>query len=119
MGPLPASGKWVRLEVPARSVGLEGAILKGMAFTLWGGQATWDYAGKRHSTTTTVKSVSGGIALSWPSEPGQLYRILCKTNLFTADWTEISGPITATDSTTSWTDTSTSTDPQRFYQVTQ
>src|ERR1043165_3757961 len=63
MGPLPALGEWVRLEVPARSVGLEGSILKGMAFTLWGGQVTWDYVGKRHSTIATAKSVSGGIAI--------------------------------------------------------
>jgi len=119
MGPLPATGKWVRLEVPARSVGLEGAVLKGMAFTLWGGQVTWDYVGNRHATTATAKSVSGGIALTWPSEAGQSYRIVCKTNLFTPDWTELSGPITATDSTTTWTDTTSSTDPQRFYQVIQ
>ncbi|HEY0160021.1 MAG TPA: glycosyl hydrolase [Thermoanaerobaculia bacterium] len=47
MGPLPATGKWVRLEVPASQVGLEGRPLNGMAFTLFGGKATWDRAGKR------------------------------------------------------------------------
>ncbi len=36
----------MRLEVPAVSVGLEGRTLNGMAFTLYGGRATWDYAGK-------------------------------------------------------------------------
>ncbi len=46
MGPLPPAGQWVRLEVPAKAVALEGSVLKGMAFTLVGGQATWDYAGK-------------------------------------------------------------------------
>jgi len=30
MGPLPATGQWVRLEVPASSVGLEGTTLAGM-----------------------------------------------------------------------------------------
>ena len=46
MGSLPALGQWVRLEVPASSVGLEGRVLNGLAFTLYGGRATWDHAGK-------------------------------------------------------------------------
>jgi hypothetical protein len=46
MGPLPAAGKWVRLQVPASLVGLEGHTVNGMAFTLYGGSATWDRAGK-------------------------------------------------------------------------
>jgi hypothetical protein len=47
MGPLPPPGRWVRLEVPAATVGLEGRIVDGMAFTLFDGTATWDRAGKR------------------------------------------------------------------------
>jgi hypothetical protein len=46
MGPLPAEGQWIRLAVPASHVGLEGSTLNGMAYTLYGGRATWDYAGK-------------------------------------------------------------------------
>jgi len=46
MGALPAAGQWVKLSVPASQVGLEGRTLSGMAFTLYGGRATWDYAGK-------------------------------------------------------------------------
>ena len=46
MGPLPAAGSWVKLEVPANLVGLEGLTLHGMAFSMWGGRATWDRAGK-------------------------------------------------------------------------
>jgi ubiquitin len=46
MGALPPTGQWVRLAVPAVQVGLEGSTLNGMAFTLYGGRATWDYAGK-------------------------------------------------------------------------
>jgi hypothetical protein len=36
MGPLPAPGQWVRLEVPAGQVGLAGKTLTGMAFTTYG-----------------------------------------------------------------------------------
>ena len=46
MGALPAAGQWVRLEVPAAQVGLEGSTLNGMAYTLYNGRATWDHAGK-------------------------------------------------------------------------
>jgi len=45
-GPLPASGQWVRLVVPAKAVGLEGSTLTGMGFTLFDGKASWDTAGK-------------------------------------------------------------------------
>jgi hypothetical protein len=51
MGPLPPVGQWIRLEVPAASVGLEGSSLSGMGFTLYDGRATWDLAGK-HATPT-------------------------------------------------------------------
>jgi hypothetical protein len=47
MGPLPPTGEWVRLEVPAAAVELEGRAVTGMAFTLWNGRASWDYAGDR------------------------------------------------------------------------
>jgi hypothetical protein len=46
MGPLPPTGQWVRLAVPASAVGLEGRVVSGMAFTLYNGRATWDQAGK-------------------------------------------------------------------------
>jgi len=46
MGPLPPAGRWMRLEVPASSVGLSGAVLQGAALTLHGGRANWDYIGK-------------------------------------------------------------------------
>jgi RHS repeat-associated protein len=46
MGSLPQAGGWVKLEIPASAVGLEGKIVNGMAFTLYGGRAAWDKAGK-------------------------------------------------------------------------
>ncbi len=48
MGPLPVPDpeRWVRLEVPASAVGLEGVTLQGMSFTLYDGRATWDLTGK-------------------------------------------------------------------------
>ncbi|HKR02638.1 MAG TPA: hypothetical protein VJT09_18310, partial [Pyrinomonadaceae bacterium] len=57
MGPVPATGQWVRLEVDAAQVGLVGKTLNGMAFTLYNGRATWDKAGKssqQQSSSDTV-----------------------------------------------------------------
>lgn len=47
IGPLPETGKWVRLEVPAAKVGLPaGSQLNGWAFTQFGGTVYWDRPGK-------------------------------------------------------------------------
>jgi hypothetical protein len=46
---MPFSGEWVRLQVPAHPVGLVGHHVDGMAFTLFGGRATWDYSGIHRS----------------------------------------------------------------------
>ncbi len=46
IGSLPPTGQWVRLEVPASDVGLEGLSVTGAAFTLYDGQATWDSVGR-------------------------------------------------------------------------
>jgi hypothetical protein len=73
MGPLPASGEWARLEVPAKFVDLEGRTLTGMAFTLFDGKAAWDAAGKSAygmftdlalGAPATQSSTWGGIAAS-------------------------------------------------------
>jgi hypothetical protein len=45
MGALPPAGEWVRLEVPANMVGLEGAAVRGMAFSRYDGRVTWDAVG--------------------------------------------------------------------------
>jgi hypothetical protein len=58
MGPLPPTGQWVRLAVPARLVGLEGSTLAGMAFTLYGGRATWDRAGKSSASNTVPPAIA-------------------------------------------------------------
>ena len=58
IGPLPAAGKWVELKLPAKMVNLEGSTLNGMAFSLFGGMATWDAAGRVTSAGITGNSVS-------------------------------------------------------------
>ncbi|HZZ56337.1 MAG TPA: hypothetical protein VFE31_00805 [Opitutaceae bacterium] len=51
MGPLPAAGQWVRLEVPAGAVGLVGQRISGMGFSTYDGRTTWDKSGVGLSQT--------------------------------------------------------------------
>ena len=56
MGPLPALGEWVRLEVNPADVGLEpGSVLNGIAFVQHGGTAYWDIAGIATTRGSAVK----------------------------------------------------------------
>ena len=85
VGPLPAAGGWVRLEVPASAVGLEGSTLNGMAFTLYGGRATWDRAGK-----SSIVNGAAFISQSVPLETvaGRSYNVsVTMRNTGTSTWT--------------------------------
>jgi hypothetical protein len=64
MGPLPAAGQWVRLEVPASEVGLEGHTLNGMAYTLYDGRATWDYAGSTNAEVASAGAAAPGLGIA-------------------------------------------------------
>jgi mono/diheme cytochrome c family protein len=56
MGPLPETGKWVRLEVPVATVGLKaGSKLNGWAFTQFNGTVHWDKAGVITIAALTAK----------------------------------------------------------------
>lgn len=48
IGAIPQSGYWMRLEVPVTDVDLDGRTINGMAFSLYGGKANWDYSGVIH-----------------------------------------------------------------------
>ncbi|MBL8350559.1 MAG: hypothetical protein JNL87_09610 [Burkholderiaceae bacterium] len=50
-GDLPTAGAWVMLSVPAAVLGLEGAAVDGMAFTLHDGRAAYGLAGARNGGT--------------------------------------------------------------------
>ena len=46
MGPLPKTGEWVRLEVPARAVGFSPNVeINGCSFDQYGGTVYWDKSG--------------------------------------------------------------------------
>jgi len=67
--------------------------------------------------TVQVQVVTNGIVLSWNSLPGASYRVQTSGNPGRTNWIDLSGPVIATDSLTSWVDTQTRSAPQRFYRV--
>ncbi len=69
MGPLPATGQWVRLSVPASAVDLDGHVLNGMAFTLQDGRAAWDRIGAGGSGQATQSTPTATPTASGPTAP--------------------------------------------------
>jgi fibronectin type 3 domain-containing protein len=67
--------------------------------------------------TILVAPIENTMSLTWNSQPGISYRVQFKSSMTQANWTELSGSIVATDSTTSWVDPAPMTDSQRFYRV--
>jgi hypothetical protein len=61
MGALPPTGQWTRLSVPAQQVALTNSMLNGLALTLYGGRATWDYIGKTPGGSNSVPPAPGNI----------------------------------------------------------
>jgi len=57
------------------------------------------------------------LLLSWNSQSQMVYRVLAKTNLNEPNWTDVSGNITATGTSASWTDTNINVNPRRFYRI--
>ena len=54
---------------------------------------------------------------NWPSVAGKIYRVAYKNDLRDAAWTDLSGSITATGTTCSWTDSTAASASKRFYIV--
>ncbi len=61
MGALPATGQWVRLEIPASAVGLEGQSVDGMVFATLNGRSTWDQSGKFQAAPAPSFTISGTV----------------------------------------------------------
>jgi Bacterial Ig domain len=73
-----------------------------------------------NNNPTPVMSITpsaGGMMVTWPSSAGRTYYVAAKTNLSDANWINLSGNITATNSSTSWTDHAMGAFPRRFYVI--
>jgi hypothetical protein len=120
MGPLPPAGQWVRLQIPASVVGLEGSSVKSMAFSAWSGRVTWDATGRAIAGATSawlrpqLSPGAAGINIAWDSQLGRTYRVSYKNSLSESNWIVLNNLI-APAWRTSIIDTN--TQAQRFYIV--
>jgi RHS repeat-associated protein len=57
IGDLPMAGQWVRLEIPASILGLEGASITGMSFTMPNGRAWFDRVGIAPASSGMMQSL--------------------------------------------------------------
>ena len=63
-----------------------------------------------------TKAAGGNMQFTWNSVAGKIYRVASKANL-TTPWKDLSSNITATGTTTSWSDTVMSHTNRQFYTV--
>jgi hypothetical protein len=59
----------------------------------------------------------GGLQLNWNSTPGTVYRLLSASDLSRQTWSDVSGPISASGTSTTWTIDNTGLSPAAFYRV--
>jgi len=70
-----------------------------------------------NAPVVSLRKVSANkMQVTWTSTPGKIYRVACKNNFTNQNWSDLSGNVTATAASTSWTDTS-APSAQRFYVV--
>jgi hypothetical protein len=87
MGALPAKGQWVKLSVPASTVGLAGASVYGMAFTQYGGHMWFDRAGAIRATDDAAfVSQSPPPACMWPGSTATVSVTMRNTGNTVWDW---------------------------------
>jgi len=68
--------------------------------------------------SVTISVGAGGTpTLVWNSIPGASYHVAGGANLTQSTWQNLSGPLTASGGTLSWTDTGSSQSAPRFYRV--
>ncbi len=72
-----------------------------------------------NSVRSAISKISGGMKISWPGVSGKTYRVASRSNLTSGSWTDMSGDITASGSSSSWTDSTAGGVNQRFYIVYQ
>ena len=78
--------------------------------------ATVTITGNSTSISSIATANGGGMMITWPSSPGRTYYVACQSGV-SGSWTDLSGAVTATDTTSSWTDVGVNGIASRFYLV--
>jgi hypothetical protein len=70
-----------------------------------------------NSVPSTASKSGNNMRITWASTVGKTYRVAYKNGLVDANWTNLSPTITATGTSTSYTDTTIGANKQRYYMV--
>jgi hypothetical protein len=70
-----------------------------------------------NSVPSSLKLSGKNATISWSSVAGKIYRVAYKANLTDDQWIDLSGYITASGVSTSWTDQDGGRSNQRYYTV--
>jgi len=65
----------------------------------------------------SIKATRTYVTITWTSAPGKTYRVAYRNSLSDATWTDLSGSLTATSTTTTWIDDTANRNTQRYYVV--
>ena len=65
----------------------------------------------------SIKATRTYVTITWTSAPGKTYRVAYRNSLSDATWTDLSGSLTATSTTTTWIDDTANRSTQRYYVV--
>jgi uncharacterized protein YigE (DUF2233 family) len=65
----------------------------------------------------TIKATGASVTLTWASTVGKTYRVAYKSTVSASAWTDLSGTLTATNTSTSYADTTANKTTQRYYLV--
>jgi len=84
---------------------------------VFGAGVTNPITGGNSLHATISKDTDNAMRITWSSVVGKVYRVASKNSLSDSTWADLSGLLTATSTTTSYTDTTASRQPQRFYVV--
>ena len=70
-----------------------------------------------NSVPSNVSKTGNSMRIRWASTVGRTYRVAYKDNLADVNWMNLSGAITATATSTSYSDTTSGASRQRYYMV--
>jgi hypothetical protein len=120
---IPAGATTVALTVTPKSsascVGSEAAVLSlaaNSAYTI-GANSTATVTIAGNSVPSSIGKSGANMKVTWSSVVNKAYRVAYKNSLTDATWTNLGSLITATGTSTSYTDTTASSKTQRYYIV--
>jgi hypothetical protein len=121
---IPAGAASATITVTPKSstslVGSRTAVLtlaSNASYTLGSSNTATVAIGGNSVPINSVTKAGNNIRITWTSAVGKIYRVAYKNSVTDTNWTNLSGLITATSTTTTWNDTTSGASKQRYYIV--